>query len=114
MKYSIPRTKQEIKLLSQQLSGRVHDLWLKLDDLDMPKAGEMICMPLRLEQTSDPTTFLRIGPVANVMIKDTEHIGFYDINNIEIDAAASRVIVRGNIPLLIDVRVMPNAVIDVE
>lgn len=90
-----------------ELNDALHDRWLDLDGLR--HEGYVVRIPLSATPSRRPrdSSFdreLRIEPVEEVVLTDTECIGSYDLNFIEVQEAGCRLRFHFNIPVELEIR----------
>lgn len=85
------------------ITGQVHDDWLDLDEIEFDKPMGELRIALRTRASGPPEKILSILTVKEVVIKDTERVGWYDINTVRIDLMHNCIEIRCGVPLAIDV-----------
>ncbi|MFN8221413.1 MAG: hypothetical protein U0S12_14920 [Fimbriimonadales bacterium] len=80
----------------------VHDLWFDVDDLQA-KDGEIELRIFDRGKGETSVGLLRIGNVRSVTLRDTERIGFYDINELLYDG--TRLQITTGVPLYLSIDV---------
>lgn len=87
------------------LSDALHDLWFDVDRLQKDSCEEVVTIPLY----KGPADLKRgrafavwtIRYVLSVVVRDTEQVGCYDINHIQLDPRENVLTVIGNIPVVV-------------
>lgn len=123
------RAEHELRLVS----GEIHDWFFDLDDIQHDLGGRLVVIPFRRWDESEEVLvsaqthsligrlahalgrktfkapfyrwYLRIYEARAIDVRDEAEIGTADFSAVEFDAEAKEVIVRGNIPVTIRVRV---------
>jgi hypothetical protein len=93
------------------LSGKLHDLFFSMDEIEFDRNARVLSIPIHPEKrlrfgqytcdASRVVMILRIPLVQSFRVKDTEQIGWYDINRIRLDHNKREVEIIGNPPLRI-------------
>ena len=88
----------------------VHDLWFDVDQLERHPSCGAATIPLYerpddLRQKRPPILTLVIKHVHSAVVKDSEHVGYYDIDQIRFDPVANVLTISGCIPLVVQFRV---------
>jgi hypothetical protein len=86
------------------ISDRIHDLWFWIDALEVDLEGAALQLPLTLDNSGPVELVLRCEGVDHVVVKDTEHIGQYDINYLSLAREQRELSFVCNIPIGITVR----------
>lgn len=106
----------------REVVDRIHDLWFDLQRIHFDKTEGILKIDLleedhyrvvrsRPNQDARADLELRLAHVESVDIRDTERVGFYDVNSITYDPIAKKVTISTGIPLEFHVRV---AALDLE
>lgn len=89
---------------ADRLTGLVHDLWFSVDDVYIRRGEGCVMIPLRPSPDALPRMQLVVPGANAVCIRDTEHIGVYDINYVCIKHTERILSLYGNIPIQIDIQ----------
>jgi hypothetical protein len=88
----------------------VHDHWFNVEQIIFDKERKTVALHLErkkanLVKGSKEGIQLLIKNAEALTINDTEKVRDYDLNEIKFDAASSRVIITGGIPITIEIKV---------
>ncbi len=88
----------------------VHDRWFNVERVVLDKEHKVVALHLEVKKVdlakgSKTGIRLLIKNAESLTINDTEQVRDYDLNEIKFDAASSRVIITGGIPITIEVKV---------
>lgn len=88
----------------------VHDYWFNIEKVSLDRESKSVTIqtePYRraLEQSSASGITVTVKNVDGLIIKDTEHVRDYDINEITFDQATRTIMIMGGIPIEIILRV---------
>lgn len=88
----------------------VHDLWFEVDQIKRDFALGVVTVLLYkevdgLKQGQSASVKLKISCVERLQIHDTEQVGYYDINQIEVEPLGGVVTITGCIPITITAHV---------
>ena len=92
------------------LLNLVHDHWFNAESIALDKEHKTVAIHLEakkadLAKGSKAGIRLLIKNAESLTINDTEKVRDYDLNEIKFDAASSRVIITGGIPITIEIKV---------
>lgn len=98
---------------STQLGGLlnlVHDRWFNSERIALDKETKTVAIHLEnkkanLAKGSKDGITLLIKNAEALTVNDTEKVRDYDLNEINFDAASSRLIITGGIPITIEIKV---------
>lgn len=92
-----------------QLFDLIHDKFFDLDQIDFQEEAKQLTIPLSTDtNTNDELQFndkLVFTGVMGIDIHDTEKVGVYDINKVEVDNQRHMISIVTNIPLLLEIKV---------
>lgn len=86
------------------VSGWIHDKWFDVDAIAFDSGSSSVSIPLSDRKSEDPKLLLRCEGVAEVNVADTEKIGTYDINAIRWNPSSRTLLLKGNIPITVSMR----------
>ena len=86
----------------------VHDLWFDVERIKFDPEEKVVQIRLerdqkKLESGSNETVILKIRNASQLLVNDTEKVGYYDLN--EVKYQNGRVIITAGIPIDIQVEV---------
>lgn len=92
------------------LLNLVHDRWFNVERVVLDKGHKAVAIHLEakkadLAKGSKAGIRLLVKNAESLNINDTEKVRDYDLNEIKFDAASSRVIITGGIPITIEIKV---------
>ncbi|MGD9691906.1 MAG: hypothetical protein AB7G17_03615 [Phycisphaerales bacterium] len=92
---------------SARLSGWTHDLWFDADALRAQIGQDRLVIVLwrtfsRGEK--EETCELEIRGVRSMEVRDTEEVGWYDVDWIEVDDGNTEAVIHGNVPITVVIR----------
>lgn len=93
---------------SEALNGYLHDRWFDIDRIDFDPNTKNLRLPIIPRKDGSDELLLEIAGATDLNVIDTEQIGTYDIHSLVLDAAGSRLVVLGNIPVELAVSLGPN------
>jgi hypothetical protein len=99
-----------------EVVNRIHDFWFDLQRIHFDETAGVLRIDLLDEdhyrvlrskpvQDARADLTLRLAHVESVDIRDTERVGFYDVNSITYDPNAKKVTISTGIPLEFHIRV---------
>jgi hypothetical protein len=83
------------------LTSQIHDSWFSVDDIQWDASRRRLVIPLCNRKGCPASRFLIIEDVMSWDVRDTEQIGWYDIDSLQFDDEFGRVLLTGNIPISI-------------
>ena len=92
------------------LVDSVHDLWFDIDQVERDFSAGVVTIllytePDDLRRNQPPCSMLRISSVDCLLIRDTEHVGYYDIDKIDFEPVARVLTITGCIPIMVKLRI---------
>ena len=92
------------------LVDAVHDLWFDVDALKGSFSEGVVTIPLygrpnALSRKQLPIATLVIKHVDSLVVEDTEHVGYYDIDEIRFDPVGKTLTIIGCIPVVVRLHV---------
>jgi len=92
------------------LLNLVHDRWFNVERIAFDSERKTVALHLEKEKAdlakgSKDGIRLLINNAEALTVNDTEKVRDYDLNEIKFDAASSRLIITGGIPITIQVKV---------
>jgi hypothetical protein len=80
----------------------LHDEWFDVDALDFDRSRSVLRIPFRDREDTQQqrsTNCLEIRNVDSYEVQDTEHVGFYDLNEIRYEPSQQRLTIVTGVPL---------------
>jgi hypothetical protein len=92
------------------LIDAAHDYWFDADRLKEDYSRGIVTIPLyerpaSLRRSERPIATLIIRHVDSLSVQDTEHVGYYDIDQIHFDPVGNVLTITGGIPVVIRMHV---------
>ncbi|GAB6188007.1 hypothetical protein [Thermopirellula anaerolimosa] len=92
------------------LVDAVHDVWFDVDALKGRFSGGVVTIPLyehvaALSRKRAPIATLVVRHVDSLAVEDTEHVGYYDIDEIRFDPVSKILTIIGCIPIVVRLHV---------
>ena len=90
-----------------EVNWYLHDVVFEKDAVDWDPETGIVRIPFEREAGQQETTYglVVVEGVDNMTIDDPVDVGWYDINNLEYDETNSEVVINGNTPIGIRLRV---------
>lgn len=102
----------QLDQIASQVTGQSHDLWFWIEDIHLDENSRSLRIPLRANQRDACRAAIVVPDVIAYEIIDTEQIGAYDIESISV--SSSMVVVKGNIPIRVNIRTLNPSGVRVE
>lgn len=95
-------------------SGLVHDLYFDIDKVMLDSDTHDVVIPLSRTSQEAPFMRLTIHGVTGVDVKDTERVKYYDIYGLKYEPQKHRLILKGNMPILVGFQLCSEPLLKLE